>query len=98
VDGISVKNVIFRGAPMNSRRHYSRYEESWLVSTMSMKRITISLDEKLVFMLKNKQADFILEENKPVSISSVVGLLLERNFKTDETINDKLDLIFTRQN
>jgi len=82
---------------MNSRRHYSRYE-SGLVSTMSMKRITISLDEKLVFMLKNKQADFILEENKPVSISSVVGLLLERNFKTDDTINTKLDLIFTRQN
>jgi len=65
---------------------------------MSMKRITISLDEKIVFMLKNKQADFILEENKTVSISSVVASLLEYTFKADEMINSELDLIFTRQN
>ncbi len=65
---------------------------------MSMKRITISLDERIVSMLKNKQADFILEENKTVSISGVVTSLLEHTFKADETINDKLDLIFTRQN
>ncbi len=65
---------------------------------MSMKRITISLDEKIVSMLKNKQADFILKENKPVSISGVVTSLLEHNFKADETINARLDLIFTRQN
>ncbi len=65
---------------------------------MSMKRITISLDEKIVSMLKNKQADFILEANKTVSISSVVASLLEHTFQADETINAKLDLIFTRQN
>ncbi len=65
---------------------------------MSMKRLTISLDEKVVFMLKNKQADFILEANKTVSISNVVASLLENNFKADETINSELDLIFTRQN
>ena len=65
---------------------------------MSMKRITISLDEKIVSMLKNKQADFILEANKTVSISGVVTSLLENTFKADEMINDKLDLIFTRQN
>ena len=63
-----------------------------------MKRLTISLDEKVVSMLKNKQADFILEENKTVSISCVVTSLLEHTFKVDETINAKLDLIFTRQN
>jgi len=63
-----------------------------------MKRITISLDEKIVFMLKNKQADSILVSNKPVSISGVVTSLLEHTFKADETINAKLDLIFTRQN
>jgi len=65
---------------------------------MSMKRITISLDERIVSMLKNKQADFILEENKTVSISSVVASLLEHAFKADEMINLELDLIFTRQN
>ncbi len=65
---------------------------------MSMKRITISLDEKIVFMLKNRQADFILAANKPVSISSIVGSLLENSFKADEMINSELDLIFTRQN
>lgn len=65
---------------------------------MSMKRITISLDERIVSMLKNKQADFILEANKTVSISSVVASLLEYIFKADEMINLELDLIFTRQN
>ena len=65
---------------------------------MSMKRLTISLDEKIVSMLKNKQADFILEANKTVSISGVVASLLENTFKADEMISDKLDLIFTRQN
>ncbi len=65
---------------------------------MSMKRITISLDEKIISMLKNKQANFILEKNKTVSISGVVTSLLEHTFQADETINDKLDLIFTRQN
>jgi len=63
-----------------------------------MKRITISLDEKIVYMLKNRQADFILEANKTVSISSVVASLLENTFKADEVINSELDLIFTRQN
>jgi len=65
---------------------------------MSMKRITISLDEKIVSMLKNRQADFILEEHKTVSISSVVVSLIEHTFKADEMINDKLDSIFSRPN
>jgi len=65
---------------------------------MSMKRITISLDEKIVSMLKNKQADFILEEHKTVSISSVVASLLEYTFKADEMINLELDSIFSRPN
>ncbi len=65
---------------------------------MSMKRITISLDEKIVFMLKNRQADFILEANKTVSISSVVASLLEYTFKEDKMINLELDSIFSRPN
>jgi len=65
---------------------------------MSMKRITISLDEKIVSMLKNRQADFILEANKTVSISSVVASLLEYSFKEDEMINLELDSIFSRPN
>jgi len=65
---------------------------------MSMKRITVSLDEKIFSLLKNKQADFILEENKTVSFSGMVTSLLENTFEVDETINTKLDLIFTRQN
>jgi len=60
-----------------------------------MKRITISLDEKIVSMLKNKQADFILET---VSISGVVASLLEHTFKADEMINSELDSIFSRPN
>ncbi len=63
-----------------------------------MKRITISLDEEIVSMLKNKQADFILVANKTVSISRVVTSLLEQTIKANEMINSELDLIFTRQN
>jgi len=63
-----------------------------------VKRITISLDEKLLSMLKNKQADMILEKNKAISVSSIVGSLLDNSFKTDDSINSKLDSIFTRIN
>jgi len=48
-----------------------------------VKRITISLDEKLLSMLKNKQADMIMEKNKAISVSSIVGHLLDNSFKTD---------------
>ena len=65
---------------------------------MSMKRITISLDEKILSMLKNKQADMILEKNKAISVSSIIGYLLDNSLKTDESINSELDSIFTRIN
>ncbi|MCH8973168.1 MAG: hypothetical protein IH814_03405 [Thaumarchaeota archaeon] len=63
-----------------------------------MKRITISLDEKILSMLKNKQADMILEKNKAISVSSIIGYLLDNSLKTDESINSELDSIFTRIN
>ena len=65
---------------------------------MSMKRITISLDEKLMNLLKNKQADLILKKNKTISVSSVIGLMLASSFKADEMINSELDSIFSRPN
>jgi len=65
---------------------------------MSMKRITVSLDEKLLNLLKNKQADLIVKKNRNMSISGVIGLLLDSSFKTDEMIDSELDLIFSRQN
>jgi len=69
-----------------------------VISNMSMKRITISLDEKILSMLKNKQADMILENNRSISVSSVVGYLLDNSFKTDDSINSELESIFTRIN
>jgi len=69
-----------------------------VISNMSMKRITISLDEKLLSMLKNKQADMILEKNRSISVSSIVGHLLDNSFKTDDSINAELESIFTRIN
>jgi len=65
---------------------------------MSMKRITVSLDEKIVNLLKNKQADLILKKNRTISISSVIGLMLVSSFKADEMINSELDSIFSRPN
>jgi len=63
-----------------------------------MKKITISLDEELLNLLKNKQADLVLEKNKTISVSRVVGLMLASSFKADEMINSELDLIFSRPN
>ncbi len=63
-----------------------------------MKRITVSLDEKLMNLLKNKQADLILEKNRAISISGVIGSLLDSSFKADKMIDLELDSIFSRPN
>ena len=58
------------------------------------KRITISLDEKLIWMIRNKQADLILEKNQDISISNVVNVILYKALKTDEMINSKLESVY----
>jgi len=62
------------------------------------KRVTISLDEKLIWMLRNRQTDMMLDKNKQVSISAVVNSLLFKSLKSDEMINRELDSVFVRQN
>jgi len=62
------------------------------------KRVTISLDEKLIWMLRNKQTEMMLDDNKQVSISSVVNKLLFKSLKVDEMISNELDSVFVRQN
>ena len=62
------------------------------------KRMTISLDEKLIWMLRNRQTEMMLDKNKQVSISAVVNLLLFKSLKADEMINRELDSVFVHQN
>ncbi len=62
------------------------------------KRVTISLDEKLIWMLRNRQTDMMLDKNKQISISAVVNSLLFKSLKADEMINHELDTVFVRQN
>ena len=62
------------------------------------KRVTISLDEKLIWMLRNKQTEMMLDDNKQVSISAVVNKLLFKALKVDEMISRELDSVFVRQN
>jgi len=62
------------------------------------KRVTISLDEKLIWMLRNKQTDMMLDKNKQISISAVVNSLLVKSLRADEMINRELDSVFVRQN
>jgi hypothetical protein len=62
------------------------------------KRVTISLDEKLIWMLRNKQTEMMLDDNKQVSISAVVNNLLSKALKIDEMISRELDSVFVRQN
>jgi len=63
-----------------------------------MKRITISLDEKLIWMLRNKQAEMMLERNQPVSISGVTNFLLKKIIKDENMINSELDSVFVQTN
>jgi len=62
------------------------------------KRVTISLDEKLIWMLRNRQTEMMLDKNKQISISAVVNSLLFKSLKIDEMINRELDSVFVRKN
>ena len=61
------------------------------------KRVTISLDERLIWMLRNKQTEMMLDNNKQVSISSVINKLLFKSLELDEMISRELDSVFVRQ-
>jgi len=63
-----------------------------------MKRITISLDEKLIWMLRNKQAERMLELNQPISISGVVNFLLNKIIKDENMVSSELDSVFVNTN
>jgi len=65
---------------------------------MMKKRLTISLDEKLIWMLRNKQIEMMLADNKQVSISDVVNELLLKSLKVDEMISGELDSVFVHPN
>jgi len=62
------------------------------------KRITVSLDEKIIWFLRHKQAQMLLELNQPVSISNVVNTLLNRAIKTEKVVDPGLDSVFTNTN
>jgi len=62
------------------------------------KRITISIDEKLVWYLRNVQMDWTLEKNQHVSISNVVSSLLYNGIKNEKMVNLQLDSIYDRNN
>ena len=62
------------------------------------KRVTISLDEKLIWMLRNKQTEMMLDTNKQISISAVINNLLFKVLKVDEMISGKLDSVFVDRN
>ncbi len=61
------------------------------------KRVTISLDEKLIWMLRNKQTEMMLDKNKQISISAVINSFLSKSLKADKMINQELDSVFVRQ-
>ena len=62
------------------------------------KRITVSLDEKLVWYLRGIQMDWALEKNEHVTISSVVNSLLLKLIKNEKMVNLQLNSMFTRNN
>ena len=62
------------------------------------KRVSVSLDEKLIWLLRNKQTEMMLDTNKQISISAVVNNLLFKIFKGDEMIDMELGSVFVHSN
>ena len=61
-------------------------------------RITVSFDEELMSMLRKKQAEIMLDENRHISISGVVSDLLVKALKEEGMISEELDFVFDHQN
>ena len=61
-------------------------------------RVTISLDEKLIWILRHKQSEMMLDNNKQVTISAVVNSLLNQVIKNEKKTNSQLDLVFSHNN
>jgi len=59
------------------------------------KRVTITLDEKVIWMLRNKQSEMMLDENSPVSFSYVINTLFQKMIRDQTMRNENLDSIFT---
>jgi len=64
------------------------------------KKFTIIIDDKVFWLLKEKQAEMILEKNKPYSFSCVVNTLLKETLKVEEAnyCKPELDLLYASQN
>ncbi len=62
------------------------------------KKMTFSLDDKLIWLLRNEQAKMMLELNQSVSISNVVDFFLNKAIKAENVINSELDSVFARPN
>ncbi len=56
------------------------------------------MDEKLIWMLRNKQAEMMLDSNKSVSISTVVCEILLKSINDDKMIKHEIDSVFVNQN
>ncbi len=51
------------------------------------KRVPISLAEKLIWILRNKQTQMMLDKNKQITISAVVNNLLFKVLKVEKMID-----------
>ena len=55
------------------------------------KKITISLDEKLIWQLRHKQSDLMLDTNQDVSLSRVTYILIQNAIKAEKVRNSQLE-------
>ena len=62
------------------------------------KKITISLDEKLIWQLRHKQSDLMLDTNQDVSLSRVTYILIQNAIKAEKVRNSKLESFFVNPN
>jgi len=65
---------------------------------MKKKRLTICVDESIIWLLRNKQAEMMLESNHQVSISNVANLLIKKGIKAEKVNYSKLESAFVNLN
>jgi len=55
------------------------------------KRITVSFDERLIGMIRRKQSEIMLDENRHMTVSGVVSNLLIKALKAEGMIIGEFD-------
>ena len=61
-------------------------------------RLSITLDEKLVWKIKHKQTELMVETNQKITLSSMINFLVNEAINTENRTNAILDSVYSNPN